>query len=109
MVCSCWEQPAKLLHSLRDYKEKSIERTCRLVNDRVPVLCGISNTCLSESVEMAKVAADAGCEAVVAAAPYYMPLDQAELVGYFRQLPARVPLPLVLYNFPLLDQSVFCP
>jgi dihydrodipicolinate synthase/N-acetylneuraminate lyase len=86
-----------------------IEHSCRMVKDQVPVLCGISNTSLSTSVEMAKIAADAGCQAVVSAAPYYMPLDQAELVGYFRQLAVRVPLPLVLYNFPLLTKVTFAP
>ena len=86
-----------------------IEHSCRIVNGRVPVLCGISNTSLTASMEMAQVAAGAGCAAVVSAAPYYMPLDQAELVGYFRQLAARVSLPLVLYNFPLLTKVKFEP
>jgi 4-hydroxy-tetrahydrodipicolinate synthase len=86
-----------------------IGHTCRIVKNRVPVLCGISNTSFTASVEMAQVAADAGCQAVVSAAPYYMPVDQSELVTYFRQLAARVPLPLVLYNFPLLTKVKFEP
>jgi 2-dehydro-3-deoxy-D-pentonate aldolase len=86
-----------------------IERTCLLVGDRSPVLMGISHTSMEVSLELAKVATDNGCAAVVSAAPYYMPLDQEELVGYFRQLAARVPLPLVLYNFPLLTKVKFEP
>jgi dihydrodipicolinate synthase/N-acetylneuraminate lyase len=81
----------------------------RLVKGRVPVLIGISHTSLSESVALARCAADAGCHAVVAAAPYYLPLDQGELAGYFRQLATQVPLPLMLYNFPLLTKVVFEP
>ncbi|MDZ4659567.1 MAG: dihydrodipicolinate synthase family protein [Bythopirellula sp.] len=92
-----------------DLQRQLIERTCLLVGDRLPVLMGISNTSLKKSIDAAKVAADNGCAAVVAAAPYYMPLEQSELVGYFRQLAAEVPLPLVLYNFPLLTKVSFEP
>lgn len=86
-----------------------IESSSRIVAGRVPVLIGISNTSLAESVALARCAAEAGCDAVVAAAPYYLPIDQAELTGYFRQLSKQVPLPLVLYNFPLLTKVVFEP
>jgi 2-dehydro-3-deoxy-D-pentonate aldolase len=86
-----------------------IERTCRQVNGRVPILMGISHTSLAESVAAAKFAADAGCAAVVSTAPYYMPLNQSELLYYIRELARRVPLPLVLYNFPLLSKISFEP
>jgi 4-hydroxy-tetrahydrodipicolinate synthase len=91
------------------FQRQVIASTTRLVKGRVPVLIGISHTSLDESVAMARSAADAGCDAVVAAAPYYLPLDQGELAGYFRQLAAQVPLPLMLYNFPLLTKVVFEP
>jgi 2-dehydro-3-deoxy-D-pentonate aldolase len=86
-----------------------IASTTRLVKGRVPVLIGISHTSLSESVALARCGADAGCEAVVAAAPYYLPIDQNELAEYFRKLARKLPLPLVLYNFPLLTKVVFEP
>jgi 4-hydroxy-tetrahydrodipicolinate synthase len=92
-----------------DLQRQVIESSSRIVAARVPVLIGISNTSLAESVAMARCAADAGCDAVVAAAPYYLPIDQTELAGYFRQLSQQVPLPLVLYNFPLLTKVVFEP
>lgn len=79
-----------------------IRRTCRQVDGRLPVLMGISHTCLAKSLAAAKVAADAGCTAVVSTAPYYMPPNQSEVLGYFRELAQRSPLPLVLYNFPTL-------
>jgi 4-hydroxy-tetrahydrodipicolinate synthase len=90
-----------------DLQRQVIENSSRIVAGRVPVLVGISNTSLTESMVMARCAADAGYDAVVAAAPYYLPIDQAELTGYFRQLSQQVPLPLVLYNFPLLTKVVF--
>lgn len=86
-----------------------IERTCRQVNGRLPVLMGISHTSLAESVAVGKFAADAGCVAVVSTIPYYMPLTQTEVVGYFRELARQLPLPLVLYNFPTLAKIAFEP
>jgi 2-dehydro-3-deoxy-D-pentonate aldolase len=86
-----------------------ITRTCAIVGNRVPVLMGISSPSLKKSREAAGIAVDAGCTAVVSAAPYYMPLDQTELLGFFRQLVKELPLPLVLYNFPLLAKVAFAP
>lgn len=84
-----------------------IRQAVRIVAGRVPVLAGVSSTSLEASLEMAHVAAGAGCVAAVAAAPYYLPLDQTELEAYFRQLARRSPLPLVLYNFPQLTKVSF--
>lgn len=92
-----------------DLQRQLIERTCLLVGDRLPVLMGISNTSLKESLKAAKVAVENGCAAVVSAAPYYLPSDQSELIGYFRELARRVPLPLVLYNFPALTKVSIAP
>ncbi len=57
-----------LSHRLR---RELVERTCRQVNDRVPVLVGITDTAFVESVQMACIAAEAGASAVVLAPPYY--------------------------------------
>ncbi len=53
---------------------------------------------------MAKVAADAGADAVVAAPPYYMPEGQPELREYLEHLLPELPLPLFLYNMPPLTK-----
>ncbi|MFO0928155.1 MAG: dihydrodipicolinate synthase family protein [Gemmataceae bacterium] len=77
-----------------------IERACDQVAGRVPVLVGISDTSLTESVQLAEHAADAGAAAVVATPPYYFPLSQPEVAAYLEQLAAALPLPLFLYNIP---------
>lgn len=90
-------------------QRRLVERTCQQVAGRLPVLMGISHTSLAMSVSASRVAADAGCTAVVATPPYYMPLDQEELLSYLQQLSRRVPLPLVLYNFPTLAKVAIEP
>lgn len=92
-----------------ELQRQVIERSSQLVKGRVPVLIGISHTSLAESVAIARYAADADCDAVVAAAPFYLPIDENELAEYFRKLASELPLPLVLYNFPLLTKVVFEP
>jgi dihydrodipicolinate synthase/N-acetylneuraminate lyase len=81
-------------------RRELIERTCRQVGERVPVLVGITDTAFVESVRMAAFAREAGANAVVLAAPYYFPAGQAELLEYVQHLVPELPLPVFLYNMP---------
>ncbi len=81
-------------------RRELIKQTARLVNGQVPLLVGITDTALSESIQLAQTAADCGATAVVAAAPYYFNLSQPELIAYYQHLANQVPLPLLLYNMP---------
>lgn len=76
------------------------ERVCNQVNGHLPVLVGITDTSLSESVKLAERAASRGADSVVAAPPYYFTSSQSELEGYFQILADQSPLPLFLYNMP---------
>ena len=88
-------------------RRELIQRTCRQVNRRAPVLVGITDTAFIESVNVAKVAADAGATAAVVAPPYYMPEGQPELQEYLAHLVVELPLPLFLYNMPALTKVTF--
>jgi 4-hydroxy-tetrahydrodipicolinate synthase len=88
-------------------RRELIERVCRQVAGRVPVLVGITDTAFVESVAIAAQAADAGATALVLATPYYFPAGQTELQGYVERLVAQLPLPLVLYNMPALTKVWF--
>ncbi len=88
-------------------RRELVEHTCRLVGGRVPVLVGITDTSLVESVRLAREAADLGAEAVVTSAPFYFPAGQPELREYLEQLLPELPVPLMLYNMPALTKTVF--
>ncbi|WP_245802880.1 dihydrodipicolinate synthase family protein [Cyclobacterium lianum] len=81
-------------------RKELIEFACRQVAGRIPVLVGITDTSPAESLSLARVAADAGADAVVAAPPYYFGLGERELISYFGRLADQLPLPLYLYNMP---------
>lgn len=82
-------------------RNELVERVCKQVAGRVPVLVGITDTSIIESENLAKKAADFGASALVAAPPYYYSTGQPELIEYFEKLADRMPLPLYLYNMPM--------
>jgi len=88
-------------------RRELIDRTCRQVGGRVPVLVGITDTAMVEAVGLARHAANAGAAAVVAAPPYYLPGGQPELREYLGHLVRELPLPLFLYNMPALTKVPF--
>ena len=77
-----------------------VEKTCELVAGRVPILVGVTDTSLVEAVELAKFSREAGAAAIVAALPYYFPVEQPLLLTYLQRLADESPLPLFLYNMP---------
>jgi dihydrodipicolinate synthase/N-acetylneuraminate lyase len=88
-------------------RRELVERVCRQVRQRVPVLIGITDTAFVEALDLARFAADAGASALVAAPPYYLPGGQPELVEYLEHLVPELPLPLFLYNMPALTKVSF--
>lgn len=90
-------------------RREVIGRVCRQARQRVPVLVGVSDTALCESLDLARAAADAGAQAVVAAPPYYFPFNQGELIEYVTRLVGSLALPLVLYNIPVMTKIGFEP
>lgn len=81
-------------------RRQLIIETCTVVNNRVPVFVGITDTAIEESVQLADVAKASGAVAVVAAPPYYYGLGQEELFNYYSKLADQLSLPLFLYNMP---------
>src|SRR5690554_314556 len=54
-----------------DVRTQLIKTATEIVNSRVPVLVGISDTSIDESAKLAAYAAKYGADAVVATPPYY--------------------------------------
>lgn len=93
----------------RETRQEIIRRTCAQVNRRVPVLAGISDTAISETLRLADTAVEAGADAVVLAAPYYFQHSQDDLLRYLELVTKRLSLPLFLYNIPHLTKTSFDP
>ncbi len=81
-------------------RKEFIKRTCNLVNHRIPVMVGITDTSFEGSLEIADYSKDVGADAVVVAPPFYIPISQSEMIIYLENLVPRLSLPLLLYNMP---------
>ena len=72
------------------------QNACRAI-----VYAGVSDTCLTVSIEMAKRYADLGADVAVAHLPSYYPLTDDDILAYCERLAQRIPIPLMLYNIPV--------
>ncbi|MFG0288719.1 MAG: dihydrodipicolinate synthase family protein [Rhodopirellula sp. JB044] len=88
-------------------RRELIQRAMRIINGRIPVLVGITDTAFVETVELARHAQECGARALVLTTPYYFPAGQTELLGYVRKVVDSVDLPVVLYNMPQLTKVWF--
>lgn len=90
-----------------DVRENFIEEVLRNVQNRIPVLVGITDSSEEVSLRLANRALDFGATALVSAPPFYYTLSQQELLKYYRNLADNLPLPLFLYNMPSHTKMVF--
>lgn len=88
-------------------RREMISQTLRMVDGRIPVLVGVTDTAFVESVDLAKHAAESGAQAAVLTTPYYFPAGQTELIAYVQNIAPQIALPLMLYNMPGLTKVWF--
>lgn len=92
-----------------DLRVQMVKETASIINKRLPLLVGISDTSVADSVRLAQIAAGCGADAVVSAPPYYYATAQVELVEFYKKLIEQLPLPLYLYNMPTHTKISFAP
>ena len=90
-------------------REEMIRQTSKILKGRLPLLVGISDTSLADSVRLSYSAAEYGADAVVSAAPYYFAAAQPELIDFYEALIPKIPLPIYLYNIPIHTKVSFAP
>src|SRR5687768_18613359 len=61
-------------------RRQLIQHTTRIVNRRVPVVVGVTDTVMAQGISLARSAADHGADAVVVSTPYYATPSQSELI-----------------------------
>jgi 4-hydroxy-tetrahydrodipicolinate synthase len=92
-----------------DLRIELIRQSHRIINKRVPLLVGISDTSITESIRLAEAAGRFGADALVSTPPFYFMMDQTELAEYYESLVPRLSLPLYLYNMPANTKINFDP
>ena len=81
-------------------RKEYIKLTCELVNNRIPVLVGITDSAMAGSLEIADYSKQVGADAVVVAPPYYYPISDKDMFNYLETLAPKLALPFLVYNMP---------
>ncbi|MCU0771605.1 MAG: dihydrodipicolinate synthase family protein [Verrucomicrobia bacterium] len=74
-----------------------------------PVLAGAAEPNVDLVLEMCRYCADLGCRAVSITGPYYYKLTQESIEAYFRELAAKSPIDIVIYNIPAFANEISVP
>lgn len=86
-------------------QEAMVRASVRAAAGRIPVLVGISDAVLADTLELARRATAAGASALVLAPPFYLPAVGADLQRHVEAVLRGTTLPLFLYNMPSLVKT----
>jgi dihydrodipicolinate synthase/N-acetylneuraminate lyase len=75
----------------------------------MPILAGAAEPNIELVLEMCRYCADLGCRAVSITGPYYYKLTQESIEAYFRELAAKSPIDIVVYNIPVFANEISLP
>jgi 4-hydroxy-tetrahydrodipicolinate synthase len=67
----------------------------------VPVIAGSGTNDTAHSVELSRIAADAGAAGILAVTPYYSRPPQSGLAAHFRAIAEATSLPVLIYDIPI--------
>jgi 4-hydroxy-tetrahydrodipicolinate synthase len=67
----------------------------------VPVIAGAGTANTAHSVELARIAKEAGAAGILAVTPYYSRPSQTGIEAHFRALAGATDLPLLIYDIPV--------
>ncbi len=84
-----------------DEKKRLYELTVEIANGKVPVIAGTGTNNTAQSIELTKLAADIGVDAVLMVTPYYNKPTQEGLYQHYKAVAEAVKkVPIILYNVP---------
>lgn len=92
------------------YEER--RKVVRIISEEAagrPILAGAAEPNIDLVLEMCRYCADLGCRAVSITGPYYYKLTQESIEAYFRELAAKSPIDIVIYNIPVFANEITLP
>ncbi len=82
-------------------KKRLYELTMEIANGKVPVIAGTGTNNTAQSIELTKMAAEIGVDAVLMVTPYYNKPTQEGLYQHYKAVAEAVKkIPIILYNVP---------
>ena len=77
-----------------------IKFAVKQVNGRMPIIAGTGSNYTDHAVEMSKMSADAGADALLCVTPYYNKCTQKGIVESYYKIADSTDLPMIVYNVP---------
>lgn len=81
-------------------QKRAVEITVDQVNGRVPVYAGASAITTKGCIKLAKMAEEAGADALTVLTPMFINPSETELYNHFKTIAGSTKLPVLLYNNP---------
>jgi 4-hydroxy-tetrahydrodipicolinate synthase len=81
-------------------KKEAIDLAIKLVDGRVPVIVGIIDPGIGNTLELGLYAKTAGASAIMVVTPYYVKATQQGIIDYYKKIDQTVEMPILLYNIP---------
>jgi len=82
-------------------RKRVAEIVIKKVDKRVPVIVHVGTIDTRTAVDLARHAYENGADMVSSVPPFYYRFSFEEIFGYYRDLAAATPLPVVVYNIPI--------
>lgn len=83
-----------------DEREAQMHFAAKRIAGRIPMIAGVNDLLPDRAYAHAKIARDAGADALLVAAPPYSLPSQKELVAHCLKIDRIADLPIILYNYP---------
>ena len=77
---------------------RALEISVHQTAGRLPVYAGANAISTPQTVRLAKIAADAGVQALSVLTPFFLSVSQEELYRHFKTVAESTPLPIILYD-----------
>src|SRR5271165_3995578 len=81
-------------------QERVIALCAEVANGRVPVVAGTGSNSTAHTIELTRIAKEAGATAALIVCPYYNKPTQEGLYQHFKAIHDAVDIPIVIYNIP---------
>lgn len=90
-------------------RQGAIETVLNEVQGRVPVIVGCGDSGTQKTLAQVRAAAQTNADAVLVAAPYYFPLDQAAVIRHYQIVADASTVPVIVYHFPQMTKITYTP
>jgi 4-hydroxy-tetrahydrodipicolinate synthase len=95
---------------LRFEEKQEVLRTCAVaIRGKAPLVAGISALSTEEAERLARMAAEAGCDGLMALPPYVYSTDWREMKAHIEAILRATGLSCMLYNNPISYKTDFLP